>query len=580
MENENTNENKKKQKVAILIGIVTLLIAVLGATYAYFQIDTNTESSNTKITGSTPDSSLVTLTPGTDNLHLNISASDMSLANATKEYYGTDGDEPYVGTEDLGTKTIASVELTGGEATTKYSCTAKLTVSKVTEDENADTMIDVLHSGDMILQFKGNIINNNLDLSELNPSGKKEYDLKFNISGGTPEEIQAYIKLVNKNETQNYLSGKKLSIDISTSELKCEVSLPDPKIAELRANDTQGYLSKDLQGDMYRYQAAPADETEAAQMSNWICFGTKSKDDCTNPDTGIDKYMYRIIGITDEGQMYLIKETFLKEESGKSFTWNDKYSVDSSNTAYCDDGICPEWNTSLLFKRINGTSNGETQGTGTISNNANTDIFVDSSEYEYLKSGDTNSGGEASDWYNLIAGHEWLYGDIAETSTANKYNGDQMYAIEHGDKETTHYVGTKDNITQANYTWSQKANGKISLMYLHDYYYSYYDGTDESTRGNAGSYSKLKNSWIHFQKDGYNTSPLIEWLSTRWGVNSASGPLVAAFNLYDDGFWNRSALSYAGAVRPVFYLESSAKIASGDGTKANPYILDLTKDSF
>ena len=219
-EEVNNNKNKKKQKIAILIGIVTLLIAVLGATYAYFQIDTNTESSNTKITGETPDSSLVTLTPGTDNLHLNISASDMSVANANNEYYATDAEaKAYEENESDGTKTIASVELTGGEATTKYSCTAKLTVSKVTEEENPDTMIDVLHSGDMILQFKGNIISNKLDLSELNPSGKKEYDLKFNISGGTPEEIKAYIKLVNKEEQQNYLAGKKLNIDINTSDL-------------------------------------------------------------------------------------------------------------------------------------------------------------------------------------------------------------------------------------------------------------------------------------------------------------------------------------------------------------------------
>ena len=55
------NENNKKQKKAILIGLVTLLIAVLGATYAYFQISTNNESSNTTITGKTPPKSLVTL---------------------------------------------------------------------------------------------------------------------------------------------------------------------------------------------------------------------------------------------------------------------------------------------------------------------------------------------------------------------------------------------------------------------------------------------------------------------------------------------------------------------------------------
>ena len=183
MENENTNENKKKQKIAALVGLITLLIAVLGATYAYFQISTDTESSNTNITGKTPPKSLVTLKQGTNNLHLNISASDMSQANATKEYYGTDDDQSYVGTEELGTKTIASVELTGGEATTKYSCTAKLTVSKVTEpDADKDIMIEVLQPGDMILQFKGNIISEQLDLSELKENNPKEYNISFKVT--------------------------------------------------------------------------------------------------------------------------------------------------------------------------------------------------------------------------------------------------------------------------------------------------------------------------------------------------------------------------------------------------------------
>ncbi len=559
MEEENKSE-KNKRRIVLLFGIVAILVALSGATFAYFQITTETSNSKATITGSTPASGLVTLNQGVDNLHLNISASDMSLNNKGKEYYGTDDDQNYVDTEVLGTKTIADVTLSGGEETTKYSCTAKLTVSK----DETDTMIEVLQPGDMILQFKGNIISEKLDLSDLKDNNPKEYNLSFKITGNNKEEIQAYIKLLNKEEQQNYLAGRKLNIDITTSELKCEVALPDPKIAQLREKDPSNTLSEDLQGGMYRYQGTD-------NVPNWICFGTRNADECKSDPDGIDKYMYRIIGITEEGQMYLIKETFLKEGSGTTFTWNDKYSVDSSSSYYCDNGLCPEWNTSLLFKRINGTSNGTTQGT--TSNKADTDIFVDSAQYDYLKSGDSNSGGSASEWYNLIANHEWLYGDTNESSAANKYNGDAMYAIENGDKETTHYVGTKDNITQEPYTWSQKVTAKISLMYLHDYYYGYYDGSSEESRGNAGSYSKLASSWLFFKKDGYNSSQSSEWLSTRWGVYSTSLANVYAWFVNNNGDWGYDDLSLAYGVRPVFYLESSAKISSGDGTKENPFIL-------
>ena len=86
----------------------------------------------------------------------------------------------------------------------------------------------------------------------------------------------------------------------------------------LREKDTQGYLSKDLQGGMYRYQAS-FPNSDSSEMTNWICFGTKDESECKS---NIDKYMYRIIGITEDGQMYLIKETFIKEGSATGFAWN------------------------------------------------------------------------------------------------------------------------------------------------------------------------------------------------------------------------------------------------------------------
>ena len=341
----------------------------------------------------------------------------------------------------------------------------------------------------------------------------------------------------------------------------------------LRENDTQKYLSEDLPGGMYRYQIAPVDENEAAQMSNWICFGTK--ENCGTNEDNVDKYMYRIIGVTKEGQLYLIKETFLKEGETTGFSWNDKNYVDSSSLVYCDNGLCPEWNTSLLFKRINGTSNGTQKGNGLILDKEWTDIFIDSSEYDYLKSGDSNSDGKASYWYNLIADHEWMYGDTLEWNSTNAYTGDYMYRVETGNARITHFVGTKDNITQETYTWSEKVKAKISLMYIHDYVYSYYDGSTEESRGNPKNYDTAKNGWLFFQKDGYNTAVNYEWLSTRWGVHGTDVPYVDGRNVGANGLVNGYSLRNEYGVRPVFYLNSNIKITDGDGTKTNPYIINI-----
>ena len=138
----------------------------------------------------------------------------------------------------------------------------------------------------------------------------------------------------------------------------------------LRENDTQKYLSTDIQGDMYRYQASFPD-SDSSEMTNWICFGTT--ENCSSSEDNIDKYMYRIIGITDEGQLYLLKETFLKEKDKTDFAW---HSV--SNNSSCQGENC-EWSNVALYKRLNGTSNGSTNGSGKYGD-GDTNIFLGTNE--------------------------------------------------------------------------------------------------------------------------------------------------------------------------------------------------------
>ena len=342
-----------------------------------------------------------------------------------------------------------------------------------------------------------------------------------------------------------------------------------PTIDILREKDTQGYLSEDEQGGMYRYQATPTSSTDAANMTNWICFGTKDQSECTN---NIDKYMYRIIGITKEGQMYLIKETFLKEGSTTGFAWNTAWRIDSgSGVNYCSGGVCPEWNEADLFKRINGKANGTTSGNGS-SAHADTDIFVDSTQYDYLKSGDENgtNDGIGNEWYNLIADHDWMYGDTVDQSS-NIYNGYYMYKIETGNKETQHYFGPYKNSQLTPYTWPEtnKVEAKISLMYMHDVDYAYPVGIPESA-------ANVVNSWIFHLKDGINPLSTVEWLSTRWSVDSPNAYNVFARFIDERGQLHCfDALNRALGVRPVFYLSSEAKIEGGDGEKYSPFVLSV-----
>ena len=557
---ENKHSEKKKTIITLTIGILIMLVLVISSTYAYFQVNTANNNTSSNITAKAGKIGLATLKQGISNLHIKLTNNDMSLNNANKEYY-VDDEENYVDNNVDGTHVISSIQITDGDTDTNYKCSADVVITLNTAE---GSMGSVIEKGDIILKIESEEI----DLYDIKTNNPKTINVAFNMYGNDTKNIGIYAKLINKETSQIYLAGKTLNVDIKTQNIKCNVIVDDKKVAQLRSKDTQGYLSPTIQGGMYRYQAA-FEDSDSSEMTNWICFGTT--ENCGANDELIDKYMYRIIGITPDGEMKLIKETFIKEESTSGFAWNDKYSVDPEALTYCPNGKCPDWPDSELFKRLNGTSNGKIEGIGSCyptCDNADTDIFVDSEQYDYLQSGDNTNG---STWYNLISEHEWMYGDTPDAS-----NGDAMYQIETGQKETSHYVqqpAGSTTVVSESYKWpsTNKVKSKISLMYIHDYVYAY-------PGGNPGNATNRKNSWIHFQKDGYNTSSTYEWLSTRWGMNSVGGVNVHARITIDIGSIGNYALYSGNGVRPVFYLSSEAKIKDGgDGTKTNPYILDVNE---
>ena len=367
----------------------------------------------------------------------------------------------------------------------------------------------------------------------------------------------------NGNEIKEAVTYEEGKITLTTNKtVYCTVYFDKSIIGKLRENEelaNKDNLSKDLQGGMYRYQGTD-------DVHNWICFGTE--ENCGTNEDNIDKYMYRIIGVTKEGQLYLLKETFLKEGNINNFAWNLKTTISE-----CLGEAC-EWPNVSLYKRINGISNGETTGNNSYPDyKGDTNIFLGTSEhtspYEYLT--------EGNEWFNLIIYHDWIYGDtnISSWSNSNAYNGDYMYAIETGntstkrtwpDEEQGQTTCSDDSpCAEKEYTWTKSVSAKIGLMYMHDVDYAYKDG-------NSRNYVNVANSWIHFQKDGYNLSPSYEWLISRFGVVDSSNTSVKVMDVGYNGTLTNGTLSGSAGTRPTFYLTPNITL-TGAGTKENPYII-------
>jgi len=125
-----------------------------------------------------------------------------------------------------------------------------------------------------------------------------------------------------------------------------------------------------IEAGMYRYQGTDA--------MNYVCFGTTVKSECIG---NTDAYMYRIIGIQENGQMKLIK----KEALNSTVKWWSDYTTDVT------------WPNSLIYTTINGN-----------------DYLLNET---YVPTG----------WESKIVTYDWKYGD---TTSNGSYKGATIYATE------------------------------------------------------------------------------------------------------------------------------------------------------
>ncbi len=204
----------------------------------------------------------------------------------------------------------------------------------------------------------------------------------------------------------------------------------------LRTNDEKDTLTDDLVGDMYRYQGTD-------NVNNYICFGTE--DDCSKSEDLINKYMYRIIGITEDGSLKLIKESEINTIRYPTYDYKD----------------------SPLRNELNGSA------------------FL------------TNTNYMTAEWADGINTHKWLYGQAGVVSGTDLYNGNYMYEIESGQKEVTFNSkfdtsnGKFETTTKA---WDESVDDKAGMLYVHDYLYAYPGENPETAE-------KASTSWIAPKKN-------------------------------------------------------------------------------
>ena len=483
-----------KTLVPIAIGVVTMLILIIGATYAYFVVNSNDEISSTDVSVNVEGISSASLESGT-NLNIKLSAVDMAKQDEDIIYYASEDGTPQT-TEN--TVTIATAKV-ADEGT--YKCDYALNVAY-----SGDMKEAIPGAGSAILNINGIDYDIYLTSFPMTISGTM-YGLNKNSS----KTIEGSLRIINLNGTnQSDMAGTKMTFTFTATEFDCN---PGGYAGEyILANATNG-LNSELEGGMYRYQGLQTD-SEGNTVNNYLCFGTTDKTECTSDE---DSHMYRIMGITEDGRMKVLKKTTI----GIYQWWPEKR---EDVRWYSSTG-----NSSLLYTALNGN--------------------------DFLES-ETFIPGE---WENYIEDTEWKSGFLENRNQS----ASAIYEIE---EAWTEKVTAKIGLMYvSDYYYSHQSGGKICAPEQGSAVYS------TCTNG----WLHLSKNENDLPADA---SPIFyngEWLMLR-GTMTDEG-YKTAFSIAQDGSVLQSSLHAQISIRPVFYLKKSIQFVSGTGAESDPYIITVSE---
>ena len=172
----------------------------------------------------------------------------------------------------------------------------------------------------------------------------------------------------------------------------------------------------------------------------------------------------------------------------------------------------------------------------------NTNLFNGLNDSLFL-----NSNYISKTWNNKIATTAWKYGDTLSVN----YSAIDIYSIENN--------------------WNNITNAKVTLMYVHDYYYAYQSGGLNCS--GSGEFETCKTSWLFIGNSDLEPYTLNEWTMARYGYLSDYN-LYVAWNVVSNGRVGYPIVQAAFSVRPTFFLTPDVQFMSGSGTLADPILIN------
>ena len=535
---------KSKQKIIITsIGIILLLIAIVGASYAYFQASIGSGST-------TP----VTVEAGTiDSLVFDTGNPIEIEANQTNFASGQGNRS--------GSTTASAILTANNQASSAVTYTYNVYLN-ITEN----TYVKTGSSAELVLRVTdpntGNLVSIP-DLTQVTVGGVTGYDIteedglitiasNYSISTSTTKtdtwNISVYFVNLASDQSDNAGAYFEASIQITNGNYSTTVIEDACSQGDLLRSCIVSSYTQDGDNGLYYHSVGKTTSAEdgsyrysgdSSEVDNYVCFGT------TEATCDFD-HLYRIIGVipvtlsdgtTTQNLVKLIKSDYANSDL---LGTNGDY----KNTTY----------SASSYSNYNGSHS-------TINryywNKSNPEMVNSKSVYNLWRLSQLNtinlntnflSTYLGNTWNSKIAEVEWQVGGAASIAIVG-VNAKSIYNYEIVNPNPSDYGNNE-------YTY----NAKVGLIYVSDYAYANSDWTILSNNETIGT----SNNWIY--------NGLYELTITRNSTSAynnesyiiASSGTIRSFDV------RTSSANGNRAVRPVFYLNSGVTYQRGSGTISDP----------
>ena len=505
---------KDKSKTYMIVGIIILVLALIGSTYAYYRyvfanvnVDTITRGLDYYITyAKGTDITNKVLEPSTDytggnsvtvtlykkdntydiygHIYLNVTSIGTTLSNSSAlRYVVTDG-----------TNVVTKGDLRGVTASSKIPLAVNIPLNTTSTEYTVylwfnDNISEETSSEGQTISASVSCEASMKKINDINYSNTAAYKISKLYFNSTKKPV------INNNITYQY--------------------------------DTTDKLMADTAGNIRYYGASP---------NNYIYFNCS---DYKNQSSSTCE-TWRIIGVFDK------KVKIMRGSQIGTYSWDS--SARGTNAGY---GV-NEWSQADLMKLLNSGYDSESVG-GSLYWNASSGTCYSND----------NNGTKACDFTGIGLKNPETRNLIAETTYYTRgYNNNRIYVDAMYDKERV--SGTVYDSTRTT-SWT----GKIAIPYPSDYGYAADLSLCQETLHDYNNSSCTANNWM--KNIVTNNGAVVGWLLTP-----DSGIAYQAWFVDSSGSVNRDYYAfYANGVSPVLSLISELDIGPGTGTSSSPYQLSV-----